>query len=126
MNDVNTFSIAILTDASGNFEDKTTPIKGKLLQLRYVPDGSSPLATGADITIIGQSTGFAYYSQSNIGTSAFQKAPRQPIHNDAGVASLYAAAGEPVEDFMYIDEQLTVTVAQGGNALQGTLYLWVG
>lgn len=126
MNTINLVTVAITTDASGDF---SAPVQanGRLLQYRYVPDGSSPLDTGADLTISGATTGFAYVAQSNIGTSAFAKAPRQPVHDSAGAASLYAVAGEPVEDYMWIGgEQLTVTIAQGGNALSGTLYLWIG
>lgn len=126
MNKINLVTVAITTDASGNF---SAPVQanGRLLQYRYVPDGSTPLDTGADLDIIGATTGFIYINQDDIGTSAFTKVPRQPTHDNTGAASLYAGAGEPVEDFMWIGgEQLTVTIANGGNTLSGKLYMWIG
>ena len=120
-------TVPVLTDGSGDYSVTVAAPHGRLLQYRYVPDGSSPLATGADLTITSKQTGTSLVSQTNIGTTAFSKAPRQPIHDEAGTASLYAAGGEPVSDFIYIaGEALTVTIAQGGAGNAGTLHIWVG
>jgi hypothetical protein len=124
---VQLITVAITTDASGDFSKDIQPQSGRLLQCRYVPDGVSPLDTGADLDIVGATTGFVYVNQDDIGTSAFTKAPRQPTHDATGAASLYAATGEPVEDHMFVGgEALTVTIANGGNTLSGNLYLWIG
>jgi hypothetical protein len=120
-------TVAITTDGSGDYTQATCDIAGAILQYRYVPDGTSPLATGADLDIVGSTTGLVVVNQDNIGTSAFTKAPRQATHDDTGAASLYAAAGEPVESFIYVcGESLTVTIAEGGDTKSGTLYLWTG
>lgn len=122
----NLVTVAITTDASGDFTGYAGPFDGFIHQFRYVPDGSTPLDTNADLTITGDTTGQTIYSDTNIGTSAFTKAPRQPTHDTAGDALLYAAAGLPVEDRICINgERIKVVVAQGGNATSGTLYLWV-
>lgn len=119
--------VSVTTDASGDFASTIQPRDGRLLQYRYVPDASTPLATGADLDVVGGTTGFVYVNQDDIGTSAFTKAPRQPTHAADGTASLYASTGEPVEDHMYVaGEPLDVTVAQGGNALSGVIYFWFG
>lgn len=124
---VTMIAVAITTDAAGAFS-KTVSVGngGALVQYRYVPDGSSPLDTGADLDVTGATSGYVYVNQDNIGTSAFAKAPRTATHDETGAASLYAAAGEPVESLMYVGgEPLTVAIANGGNTLSGTLYLWI-
>lgn len=127
MANVQMIAVAVLTSAGGAFSKVIQPGSGRLLQYRYVPDGSSPLDTGADLDVVGTTTGFVYVNQDNIGTSAFSKAPRMPTHDETGAASLYAAGGEPVEDLMAVGgESLTVTIANGGNTLRGTLYFWFG
>lgn len=127
MNNATLVTVAVLTSAGGAFSTPIVAPRGRLLQYRYVPDGSNPLDTGADIDLAGATTGFVYINQDNIGTSAFQKLPRHATHDETGVASLYAAAGEPVEGCMHCGgEQLTFTVANGGNAKRGTFFFWFG
>ena len=124
---VTLITVSITTDSSGDYTSDQVQVEGKLLQYRYVPDGTSPLDTGADLTIAGNKTGFSYVNQLNIGTTAFQKSPRVATHADDGTALLYASAGEPVDDYGYVGgEQLTVTIANGGNTKLGKLYMWVG
>jgi len=120
-------TIAVTTTAGGAFSASIAAPHGRLLQYRYVPDGTSPLDTGADIDLVGATTGFVLINQDNIGTAAFQKLPRYATHDETGAASLYAAAGEPVEDKMAAGpEQLTFTVANGGATKLGTFYFWFG
>ena len=119
-------TIAITTDASGDFSAFTPVVRGRVLQYRYVPDGVSPLDTGADLDITGDTSGVVIANQDNIGTAAFTKAPRHATHAVDGSASLYAASGEPVEDAVVVaDERLKVVIAQGGNAKKGTVHVWV-
>jgi hypothetical protein len=116
-------TIAIATDASGDFSENFQA-QGKLLQYRYVP-GS--LLTGADLTVVGATTGQSFINHSNAGTSNISRAPRQPTHDTTGAASLYAGSGEPVEDYIVAGgEQLTFTIAEGGVSKAGTLYMWFG
>lgn len=113
--------ITIIADGAGNFT-VTFPATGALIQYRYSP---GTLATGADVTVAGANTGKSFIALVNAGTATIDRAPRQPVHDAAGTPSLYAAGGEPVEDYIYAGgEQLTLTVAQGGTANVGTLYLW--
>lgn len=117
-------TIPVTTTAGGAFTTELN-VSGYLVQYRYVPDGSTPLDTGADVTLVGTTTAFSYLNLANIGTSAFQKLPRYATSDEQGVASLFAAAGEPVEGLMYAGpEILTFTVAQGGASKLGTFYLW--
>jgi len=123
---IDLLTVALLTDASGDFTGFTKVVQGRVVQYRYVPDPTTPLATGADLDITGEITGVVISNQDNIGTAAFTKAPRQPTHDEAGAASLYAATGEGVETPIAVaGERLKVVITQGGNALSGTLYIWL-
>ena len=119
------YQINILTSAAGAFSQTISPRPGSFRQYRYVPHGSSPLDTGADLDIVGAQSGFVYANQDNIGTSAFQKLPRYATADETGTASLYAAGGEPVEGVMSVAEPLTATIASGGDSKKGTLYIWI-
>ena len=119
-------TVPITTNAGGAFSATTPVVDGEIVQYRYVPDGTSPLDTGADLDIVGSVTGLVVSNQDNIGTSAFTKSPRTPTQDATGAASLYAAGGEPVEDRIFVTgESLTVTIAAGGNTLRGTVYISV-
>jgi hypothetical protein len=119
--------VPILTDAAGNFSAETPPVDGRILQYRYVPDGAAPLDTAADLDITLSDSGVVVAAIAALGTAAVTKAPRQATHGTDGAAALFAAAGEPVEGAIYsAGEGLTVTVANGGNAKRGTLYVWAG
>ena len=119
--------ITLTTDASGNATAYSSVAHGDIRQMRYVPDGSTPLATGADLTITGEGSGLAITTLTDIGTSAVQWAPRQATHTILGAASLYAAGGTAVTDRIALaNERIKVVVAQGGNALTGVLSVWVG
>ena len=119
--------IDILTIADGTFSQDITPHSGAVLQYRYVPHATNNLDGTADLTITGKDSGLVVVNQLNFGTSAFTRSPRQPTHAMDGTASLFAVGGEPVEGFVYIaGESLTISIAHGGDAKQGTLHLWIG
>lgn len=126
MSEPQVITVSVTTDASGDASKTTPRVNGRILHYRYVPAASNELDTGADLDIVGAVTGIVIANQDNIGTSAFTKCPRQPTHDATGAASLYAAAGEPVEDYMWVNEPLTLTIASGGNAKSGTFYITVG
>jgi hypothetical protein len=118
----------LTVDASGNATVTSTDLaNGYVHQIRYVPDGSIPLATGADLTITAAGSGLVIDTLTDIGTSAVQWAPRQATSTVAGAASLYAAGGTAVTDKIAVaNERIQVAVAQGGVSKTGTLYIWVG
>jgi len=122
------FDFTLTVDASGNatvYSDR--PVTGEIRQIRYVPDGSIPLATGADLTITGEVSGVPIATLTDIGTSPANWAPRQATHSTAGAAALYASGGTAVNDRIAIaSERIKVVVAQGGTSKTGTLYIWAG
>lgn len=126
---ITSVKISVTTDGAGAADESSQhPVNGRVLELRYTPDGTSPLDTSADITVTGRQSGRAIVTKANIGTTAFSLAPRQPTHKVSdGSAALYAAAGEGVHDFVYLaGERIRVVVAQGAAAKSGVFEFLIG
>jgi hypothetical protein len=112
-------------DSSGDAVVLTPDISGFIEAMRYVPDGSAPLATGWDAVIVGTTTSMAIITITNGGTSAVEFRPRAATQDITNVASLYES-GEAVEDKIFVHgESLTVTLDQGGASKAGKLFIWV-
>ena len=123
---VNLQTVAITTDTGGDDTEYTAVVTGCVAQVRYIPDATTPLDTGADLDITGEDTGIVVANHDNIGTSAFTVAYRQATHAVDGSASLYAAAGEPVEAPVCVaNERLKVVIANGASTKSGTFYIWI-
>lgn len=119
-------SIAITTAADGTATAYSPMITGRILNVIYAKPGTDPLADTVDMTITLEATGQAVLSKDNVSAS-FALAPRQATHDVAGVASLYAAGGEPVEDHIYAaTDRVKVVLAQGGDSKDGTIIIIVG
>src|ERR1017187_8214174 len=87
---ITNYLVSVTTNASGAFTGYTPmPVSGRLEHIRYVPNASTPLDTGADVTVTGESSGIAVTTLTDIGTSAFTTAPRQAIHGATGSAITY-------------------------------------
>lgn len=120
-------TLTLTVDASGDATVySTAAVSGAVLQVRYVPHASTPLDTGADLTITGEDTGVAIATLSNIGTSAFTKVPRQATHGVTGTALVYAGTDAVAEPAYVSGERIKVVVAQGGVSKVGTLHILVG
>lgn len=118
-------SVALTTDASGDATGFTGVVRGRLLRVEYERPGASPFAVGVDFTITTDRDGQALLTVANVAASTVWH-PRQPTHDVAGAASLYAAAGEPVEsDIPIAADRIKVVVAEGGDTLLGTLHFWI-
>jgi hypothetical protein len=119
--------LTLTVNASGDatvYSDK--PLSGRVLQLRYVPHASTPLDTGADLTITGEDTGVAIATLTNIGTVGFTRVPRQATHGVTGTALVYAGT-DPVAEPVYLaGERVKVVVAAGGVSKTGTLHVVIG
>jgi len=108
-------STTITTDSSG---DATVyvggALRGRVIALKYAP---GTLATGADLTITGETTAVPILVKANAGTSTVWFYPVAELNlNTDGSAVTYA--------FMYInlvDERVKVVVAQGGDTKTGTI-----
>lgn len=118
-----TWPVSITTDASGDATEYTSAFSGYIHAIRYVPDGSSPLDTGADITVTTETHGLAVLSMTNIGTSAFTRTPRTTTHTVTGTARTYDGTAEVLDRIPVVNDRVKFVVAQGGNTLSGTFYV---
>lgn len=113
----------IVTDASG---DATVFIEhginrkpnGFLVLLKYTP---GTIATGADLTITGESSGIPILTITDAGTSVVFWYPRALLNAVADGA----ASANPSEFIPIKDERIKVVVAQGGNGGAGSIEAWL-
>lgn len=115
--------LTITTDASGDATAYSPTVTGRVLAIVYT---KTDYDNTADFTISAEATAETIWQESNVNASAV-RAPRQPTHDTVGAASLYAAAGEPVEDFIYLaNDRVKFVIAQGGNTKSGQFDLLIG
>lgn len=120
-------ALTLTVDASGAATVTSEKyLTGRVLQLRYVPDGANPLDTNADLTITGETTGVEVLTWTNIGTAAATKAPRQAVHGVTGTGLVYAGTDIVAEPVYLAGERLQVVVAGGGVSKTGTLHVLIG
>jgi len=119
-------SVTLTSAADGSATGYIGPVTGFVHALRYVPHGSTPLDTNADVTITAETTGAAILTITNIGTSALNLYPRAATVSVANAAALYAAAGQAVNDRIPVcEERVKFVVAQGADTKTGTFYLYL-
>ena len=109
--------VSITTDASGDATVRSGPVHGRILKIIYTKD---TFDNGVDFTITTNDTGQTVWTESNVNATK-SVLPRDATHDNVGAASLYAAVGEPVEDYIWaIREQIKFVIAQGGNVKKGS------
>jgi hypothetical protein len=118
--------IAVTTSSGGAFTGYSDVVTGRVLQVRYVPHGSTPLDTGADVTITGEISGVPIATLSNIGTAAFMKVPRQATHGVTGTGLVYAGSDAVAEPVFVAGERIKLVVADGASVKSGTFSFWIG
>lgn len=115
-------AVALTTTSGGAATGFTPVVNGFVRAIRY----SGGFDATADITITGEASGQPVITMTNQADAVATLHPRQATHDIVGAASLYAAAGEPVEsDIPIAGERIKVVVAQGGNVTTGTLTFWI-
>lgn len=119
--------VSITVDASGDGTGYTPTVTGRVIAIRYVPDGSTPYDTGFDAVITCDVTGLAILTITNGGTAALNIYPRAATVSVANAASLYAAGGTAVNDHIPVSaERIKIVLAQAGNATTGKFHVYVG
>lgn len=115
--------VEITTDAAGAGTGYTAVANGCVHAIRYV---KTDYANGVDVTITTEVSGQAVLTWTDINSSD-SSYPRAATNDVADVASLYAAAGEPVETLIPVaGERIKIVVAQGGDTKTGTFHIYVG
>ena len=119
-------TVNVVTDPSGGSTDFTPVVTGRILNVIYTKDGTTPFTDGVDFTCTLEATGQNVWTESNVNASK-TVAPRQATHDEVGAASLYAAAGEPVEDHIVAaKDRVKIVVASGGDTKLGQFIVIVG
>lgn len=112
--------VTLVTDDQGDAVGYSPVVSGRLSAIHYV---KTDFADGVDFTITAEATGQNLWTDTNINASEVV-APRQPTHGQDGSASLYAGAGEPVEDKICLaNDRVKIVVASGGDTKSGTFHL---
>lgn len=123
MSYIQRFVVTVTTIADGSATAYSPHLTGKISQIRYVKDGTTPFATGVDFTITAEATGETIWSQLNVDASV-TVAPRQPVHSTAGVAALYAAGGTAIQEPIGLaNDRVKIVIANGGDTKIGVFHI---
>lgn len=116
--------VSLTTDGSGDATGYTTEnIRGVVLGLYYVPDGTAPIAATGDLTVTSSETGSPIFATLNTGSAAIFWVPLLVSHKaEDGVA---LTADESRKPPVVANERVKFVVANGGAAKSGVLHLYV-
>lgn len=115
--------VTLTGDGSGAATGYTPVVTGRVLQI-HLDKGN--FDSTLDVAITSEATGQNIWTQSDQSASTV-KAPRQPTHDAAGAASLYASGGEPVEDYIVLaKDRVKIVLAQAGAGKTGTFHVVIG
>jgi accessory colonization factor AcfC len=115
--------IPVTTAADGSATVYSPVVTGPVSAIHYV---KTDFANGVDFSITVEATGQNLWVETNVD-AAKVVAPRQPTHDQAGAALLYAAAGLPVEAPIHLaNDRVKIVIASGGNVKTGTFHIVIG
>jgi len=115
--------VSITTNSSGDGTGYTPNICGLIHAIRYV---KTDYTDGVDVTVTTEGSGQAVLTWTNVNASDTSY-PRAATHDVTDAASLYAAAGEPVETLIPVaGERIKIVVAAGGDTKTGVFHVYVG
>lgn len=119
MSFIQRFAVPVTTDASGDATVYSGVVTGLLCQIRYV---KTDFANDSTFTITSEATGETLWTEASVNASA-TRAPRQPTHSTAGVASLYAGGGAAVNDRIGLAaDRIKIVIASGGDTKTGVFH----
>ncbi len=116
------FRVTVTTAADGSATAYTPRFSGEVHSITYE---KTDFANGVDFNITVDATGETIWAENDVNATA-TRAPRQPTHSTAGVASLYAAAGTAVQARVAVgNDKVKIVIASGGNVKTGTFHILV-
>jgi len=116
------YAIAVTTASDGSATAYSPYLSGYIQDIQYV---KTDFADGVDFTITAEAYGRTLWAENDVNAAAI-RAPRQPTHSTAGVASLYAAAGTAVNERIALSrDRVKVVIASGGATKTGTFIVMV-
>lgn len=118
--------VSITVNGSGAGTGYTPIVSGRVLAIRYVPDGTSPYDTGFDATITCDVSALPVITVTNGGTSALSLYPRAATVSVANAASLYAATFAVNDSVPVAAERIKIVIADGGASTVGKFHVYIG
>jgi hypothetical protein len=116
------YAIAVTTASDGSATAYSPYLSGYIQDIQYV---KTDFADGVDFTITAEAYGRTLWAENDVNAAAI-RAPRQPTHTTAGVASLYASGGTAVNDKIALSrDRVKVVIASGGATKTGTFIVMV-
>ena len=116
------YAIAVTTASDGSATAYSPYLFGYIQDIQYV---KTDFADGVDFTITAEAYGRTLWAENDVNAAAI-RAPRQPTHTTAGVASLYASGGTAVNDKIALSrDRVKVVIASGGATKTGTFIVMV-
>ncbi len=116
------YAIAVTTASDGSATAYSPYFSGFIQDIQYV---KTDFADGVDFTITAEAYGRTLWAENDVNAAAI-RAPRQPTHTTAGVASLYASGGTAVNDKIALSrDRVKVVIASGGATKTGTFIVMV-
>lgn len=116
------YAIAVTTAPDGSATAYSPYLSGYIQDIQYV---KTDFADGVDFTITAEAYGRTLWAENDVNAAAI-RAPRQPTHTTAGVASLYASGGTAVNDKIALSrDRVKVVIASGGATKTGTFIVMV-
>ena len=116
------YAIAVTTASDGSATACSPYLSGYIQDIQYV---KTDFADGVDFTITAEAYGRTLWAENDVNAAAI-RAPRQPTHSTAGVASLYAAAGTAVNERIALSrDRVKIVIASGGATKTGTFIVMV-
>lgn len=118
-------AITVTTNGDGDGVGYTTPVRGRVLQIRYVKPDSGGFADGVDFDITLEISGVVIWDQDNVNASV-TVLPRQAVQDTAGAGATYDGTRAIREPVYVADERVKIAVANGGDTTTGTFYVLIG
>lgn len=114
--------IPVATDSGGDYTITIPRVRGYFVGIKFA---DTDLDAGTTLSVVGVTTGVTLIS-GTLGSTSFDRQVRVPVHGTDLVAVTYVDGGSntvPVYDALFVDDELTVTVASGGNTTTGEVWL---
>jgi hypothetical protein len=119
------YTITMTTAADGSGTSYTTSaVMGRISAIQYDKPGSGGFDDGSTMTLTGEKSGIAIWSESAVNADAIRY-PRAATHTTAGVAATYDGTRAVLAPIVVAGERLKMVVASGGNAKTATWYVTV-
>lgn len=116
-------TMTVVTNGSGAAVAYSPYLSGYIESIQYVKAGADNYTDGVDFTIVAEATGENIWTDTNINASEVVR-PRAATHSTAGVAAVYAAAGQAVNDRIALGrDRVSITIASGGDTHTGTFVI---